>query len=239
MSTIVTPTPSNHPERTARKRHWLRWILIGIVGLVVLLLGSVVLYVKLAPVLAPLALPSAPAGIPTGPIEGTWTVGAVSEAGFRIQQTVLFASSDVVERTTAVHGTLTVTGNEITAATFRVDLTAITNNGKTTPQLTTSLDTANHPEATIALTRPVPLEPAFFSGSTVTATVTGELTLRGVAHPVTFTVTARRDGTALQATGTIPVEFADWGIPSPTGYGSLGSLADHGVAEFLLNLRRP
>jgi polyisoprenoid-binding protein YceI len=239
MSTIVTPAPRILPEQPAHKRHWIRWILTGIAVLVVLLLAFVVLYVKFAPVPAPLGLPSTPASAPTGPVEGTWTVGAVSEAGFRIQQTVLFASSDVVERTTAVHGTLTVSGNEITAATFRVDLTAITHDGKTTPQLTTSLDTARHPEATVTLTRPVTLDPAFISGGTVTATVTGELTLRGVAHPVTFTVTARRDGTALQATGTIPVAFADWDIPSPTGYGSLGSLADHGVAEFFLVLRRP
>lgn len=83
------------------------------------------------------------------------------------------------------------------------------------PGVTTSLDTANHPEATIALTRPVTLDPAFVSGGTVTATVTGELTLRGVANPGDLRRHRPPGRTALQATGTIPVAFADWGIPQP------------------------
>ena len=55
---------------------------------------------------------------------------------------------------------------------------------------------------------------------------------------MTFTVSGRRDGTALQVAGSIPVTFSAWDIKGLSGYGFLGSLADHGVAEFLLVLHR-
>jgi hypothetical protein len=78
----------------------------------------------------------------------------------------------------------------------------------------------------------------FASGATITLTAAGRLTLNGVARPVRVTISARRDGTALQVAGSIPVVFATWGVKGPAGFGFLGSLADHGTAEFLLTLRR-
>lgn len=239
MTSTRTTTTDGVPVRPVRKRRWGRRILIGLAALVVLLVASVVLYVKLAPVPAPLALPATAASAPTVPLAGTWNAGTGSQAGFRIEQTVLFTSSAVVQRTTAVTGTLTATTDQISTATFRVDLTTITTNGQTTPQLSESLDTAHHPEATVTLTQPLTLDPAFATGATVTTTAPGQLTLRGIPGPVTITITARRDGDTLQATGSIPVAFADWNLPNPTSYGPLGSLADHGTAEFLLTLRHP
>jgi hypothetical protein len=38
--------------------------------------------------------------------------------------------------------------------------------------------------------------------------------------------------------GSIPVDLAYWGIRDPAGAGVLGSLADHGEAEFRLTLTR-
>jgi hypothetical protein len=35
-----------------------------------------------------------------------------------------------------------------------------------------------------------------------------------------------------------PFAFSDWAIKEPGGFGFLGSLANHGVAEFLLVLNR-
>ena len=62
--------------------------------------------------------------------------------------------------------------------------------------------------------------------------------MHGSSHPVTVTISGRRDGSALQAAGSIPVAFSHWGIKGPTGHGLFGSLASHGVAEFLLVLHR-
>ncbi len=55
---------------------------------------------------------------------------------------------------------------------------------------------------------------------------------------MTVPLSARRDAANMEVAGSIPVTFADWGIAGPKGYGMLGSLADHGVAEFLLVLHR-
>jgi pyruvate ferredoxin oxidoreductase beta subunit len=41
-----------------------------------------------------------------------------------------------------------------------------------------------------------------------------------------------------RAAGSIPVVFSGWVIDVPAGFGLLGSLADHGIAEFVLVLNR-
>ena len=46
------------------------------------------------------------------------------------------------------------------------------------------------------------------------------------------------DGSWTVAAGSIPVTFSAWHIKGPGGFGFLGSLADHGTAEFLLTLNR-
>ena len=226
------------PGRPARKRHWWRWISASVVALVLLVVLAVGLFINLQPSPAPLTLPRGAARPPAGPVSGTWNAAAGSVAGFRIRESALGFSNDVVGRTDRVTGAITVSGSRVTAATFRIDLATITVNGKTQPQFTRSLDTASHPVATFTLARPVTLGPAFASGATVTVTGVGDLTLRGVSHLVTFTITGRRDGTALEAAGSIPVTFSAWGIRGPAGFSFLGSLANHGVAEFLIVLRR-
>jgi polyisoprenoid-binding protein YceI len=138
----------------------------------------------------------------------------------------------------AVTGTIVVSGDRVTAARLRIDLTAIKVNGKAQPQFAQSLGTREHPVATFTLAHPVTLSPGFSSGAAVTVRATGYLTMHGASQPVTVTISARRDGSSLQAAGSIPVAFSSWGITGPAGAGFLGSLADHGVAEFFLVLRQ-
>ena len=219
-----------------RPRRWRRWVLAGTALVVVLVFVAVGSYVGLSAAPA-LALPPATAA-PTGEVEGSWQVGAGSVAGFRIQQTVLGMTGDVVGWTSGVSGTVLVSDDRIISAKFRIDLTAITVDGKTPPQLALSLDTEHHPHATITLAEPVALSSAFAAGDTVAATATGELAMHGVSHPVTIRFSGRRDGSTLQAVGSIPVAFSDWDIEGPEGYGFLGSLAVGGIAEFVVILHR-
>jgi polyisoprenoid-binding protein YceI len=228
----------NRTRKPPRRRHWWRWILGGAIVLIALVAASIGLFFKLQPAPSPLILPAAAAKAPAGPLDGTWHVAAGSVAGFRVQETFVGLSNDVVGRTKAVTGTITVAGNQVTAATFRVDLATIKVRGKTEPQFATSLDTQNHPDATVKLTEPVPLSHAFTAGSAVTTTATGHLAMRGASHLVTLAIAARRGGAQLQAAGSIPITYSHWGIDRPGGYGSLASLASHGVAEFLLVLVR-
>ncbi|MGH3151401.1 MAG: YceI family protein [Streptosporangiaceae bacterium] len=232
--------PSRHtPGRAPCQRHWLLWTVIAVAAIVVLAVLGGWAFIRFQPTLPPLALPTGVATAPAGSLDGTWEAAAGSVAGFRVQETALGLSNDAVGRTGAVAGMVSISGGQVTSAAFRVDLTAITVNGKTQPQVGRSLDTGRYPDAAFTLTSPVALPPAFTSGATISLMAAGQLIMNGTAHPVKIAASARRDGTAIQAAGSIPVAFATWGIKGPGSFGFLGSLADYGTAEFLLTLRKP
>ena len=226
------------PGRPPRKRHWWRWILAGVLVLAALVVLGGALALRFWASAAPLALPSGPVAAPAGPVDGAWAPAAGSVAGFRVRESALGMSGDVTGRTHAVTGIIVISGGQVTGAVFHIDLASITIAGKTQPQFTQSLDTKVHPGATITLARPVTLPPGFTSGATITVRAPGRLTLRGTTRLVTVTLSARRDGTALQAAGSIPITLSRWGITEPASYGVVGSLASHGTAEFLLLLHR-
>ncbi len=238
-SEIGRPWPARTPPATTGPKHrWTRRILFGVVAqLALVIVGSWAL-INFQPTLAPLALSTASPAAPAGPLDGTWAVSAGSVAGFRVPETAFGMSNDVVGRTTAVSGTVVISGDRVTSATFRVDLAAVKVNGKTQPQFAKSLDTQRFPDATFTMTKSVELGSSFASGATVTVTAAGRLTMNGVAHLVTATLSARRDGAALQAAGSIPVTFSAWGVKGPAGYGFFASLADHGTAEFGVSAHR-
>jgi polyisoprenoid-binding protein YceI len=236
--------PSGEASRRAapragprRRRHWWRWIPGGVAALVMLAVVAAGVVVRLTPVPAPLTLPK-DAAAPSGPLDGTWRVTAGSVAGFRVRETVIGFSNDVTGRTGRITGTAVVAGTHITHAAFRVSLGAIRVDGKTRqPQLVRSLDVTTHPVATITLAQPVLLPAAFSSGAAITRTAAATLTLNGITRPVTVTLSARRDGTAIEAAGSLPVAFSDFRITGPSGFGVFGSLASDGTAEFLIILR--
>jgi polyisoprenoid-binding protein YceI len=220
------------------RRHWLIWCGGIVAAIIVIAAGSIAAFVKLGPTARPLTLPVGPQHAPTGTLDGTWKVSHDSEAGFRVRESALGFSNYVGGTTKAVTGTIVISGNSVTAAVLRVNLTTIKVSGKRQPQLAASLGTRDHPIATFRLSGPVPLSPAFVSGATVTISAGGQLTVNGLTHAVTITLTARRDGSELQAAGSIPVAFTPWRITQPAGFGFLGSLANHGAAEFALILHR-
>jgi polyisoprenoid-binding protein YceI len=219
--------------------HWLRWTIAGTAVLVVLIVvGLVGVAIKLQPVPAPLTMPGT-AAAPVGPVDGAYQPTSGSVAGFRIPQAVVGFTSDVVGRTTDITGTVAISGGQVTTADLRVGLLALTTGDATpAPQFGISLDTQLYPDATISMAQPVTLDAAFASGTALTVNADGTLTLHGVTRTVTVPLSVRRDGTSIDVAGSTPVAFADYGITGPTGYGGLGSLAGHGVAEFLLVLHR-
>jgi polyisoprenoid-binding protein YceI len=227
------------PAGLRPRRRWWPWLAAAVSLPVLGLLAAAVFFVVSPAAPAPLTLSRATAAAPAGPVTGNWTVGAGSAAGFRVRASALGIGHDVVGRTSAVTGTIAVAGDWVTGAQLRIGLTGIKVDGQAQPQLTRSLRIQQHPTATFHLTEVATLGRAFSSGAVVTRRVAGFLDLNGTACPVTVTISARRDGTALQVAGTIPVELAYWGIQAPPGAGLLGSLADSGEAEFRLILHRP
>jgi polyisoprenoid-binding protein YceI len=65
-------------------------------------------------------------------------------------------------------------------------------------------------------------------------TVTGDLTVAGATQPVRFELSVVRTPAGVDASGSIPLTFADFGIEAP----DLGfvSVEDQGSVEFLLRL---
>jgi len=94
------------------------------------------------------------------------------------------------------------------------------------------MDTAQFPEATFKLTKPIDLGSLPADKTEVEYTAAGDLTLHGVTKSVTAPITARRNGTNIEVSGTIPVKFADYQIDNPSTAGI--TTQDNGVVEFLL-----
>jgi polyisoprenoid-binding protein YceI len=226
---------SARPRPRSRLGGWRRWLVGVVVVLVALVAATARVYIGTLSE-PPLALPTTAASTPVGPLEGSWSVAHGSVAGFRIEQTVMFMTGDVVGRTSDISGTLIVSGGAITSARFDIDLTTVTSGGKDQPQFALSLDTKDHPMATFTLAGPVGIPIELASGATSSATVTGVLAMRGTSHEVAVTISGRRNGSTMQVLGSMPIALADWGIEGPVGYGPLASVADEGTAEFLLVL---
>lgn len=172
-----TAAPRHPSGRTPRRHRWLRWIAFAAAAVVVLVVLGAWAFIKFGPTAPPLALSAGPASAPAGPLDGSWVVANGSIAGFRVRESSLGMSNDAVGRTSAVTGTVVISGSRVTGAVIRVDLAAITVEGKPQPQVTGSLRTGQYPDATFTLTAPVTLSPSFATGATVSFTATGQLAM--------------------------------------------------------------
>src|SRR5450631_1992311 len=222
------------PGRSSRRHQWGRWSFAGVFVLVVA--GVFVSVRSLAGPTAPgLALPpsdATAAGTARSSIDGTWTVGKGSLAGYRVPEDFLWQHGTLVARTTAVTGKFVIAHAQVSAATLRVDLSTVTAGGKTPSGLAGILDPASHPHAVFTLTKPIVIGSAPASNATFTASATGLLAMHGITHLVTFSVAARYDGSQLETAGSIPIAFSDWNIKAPF------AVQDQGSAEFLLLMHR-
>lgn len=224
-------------QRGTRARWW-RWAAAAVLAGILALCTVSVWFIVAQPSPAPLRLPSTRAAAPSGPLNGTWSIASGSVAGFRVRASALGIGTDIVGRTGAVTGTIAVARNWAIGAKLTIGLAGLRVAGKAEPQLAASLRTRQYPTATFSLTRVTTLGPAFASGAVITRQAFGFLSLNGTSCAVTVTFTARRDGSALQVAGSMPVDLGYWGIQEPAGAGILGSMADSGVAEFRLVLHR-
>lgn len=215
------------------------WTVIGLVAVFVLLLAGLYFFSSsiVGPAPAPLQLPPLSPATPDpggASPNGTWTAGNGSIVGFRVPESFLTQSGTIVGRTSAVTGSLVIAGNEISSGSFQVNLStlSIVVQSKQNTTIYQVLDTNHYPQATLTLTRPVAFASLPTNGQIITSQATATLTMHGVTRPVTFTVTARSNGSVLQALGSAEVLVSDWRIKSPEG------IHDNATIEFLLVLHR-
>ena len=224
---------------------WGRWLAVGVVVAVVVVVGGPYLYIHFVEGKAPAPLtlgavsPAAslgPTSAPTTTGAGTtWNVASGSVVGYRVNE-VLFGQTNVaVGRTSAVTGSMTVNAKTVSTAEFTVDMTTVSSDQARRDEQFNGriMDTATFPTATFKLTQPIALGSIPADGVERTLQATGTLTLHGVTKTVVFSITGRKTGSTVQVAGSIPIAFADWNIPNPS-FGPV-TTEDHGVLEFALN----
>jgi polyisoprenoid-binding protein YceI len=233
-----------------RPRHWLRWLLLAIGGLVVLAAAGPFIYIHFFNGSTPAALSLSPTSTPAttqsgtaprtstasaGPVAGTWAVGPGSIVGYRVNEVLLGQSATAVGRTTSVAGHLTIAGTTVTGASFSVPMAAVHSDKSQRDEQFDGriMDVSQYPTATFALTSPIDLAPLPAGGVIRDYTAHGNLTLHGTTRTVTFTLTAERKGSQIEVSGDIPVLFADYHIQNPSFAGFV-TTQDHGLLEFLL-----
>jgi len=179
-----------------------------------------------------------PAHVVDGRVDGAWVVAAGSAVGYRVVEVLFGQDTEGIGRTEHVTGELTLSGTQVTAGSFVVDMTTVVSDeGARDNQFNGRLlDTESFPTATLIVTSPIELSSVPEDGGTVTAAASGDLTLRGVTNPVTLDVEARRNGDAIQVVGHTDIQFAEYEIPQPDAPGI--STQDHGLLEFHLQLHR-
>jgi len=133
---------------TPKKRSWLRWVIGGVVVVLVLVVGGPFVYIHFIQSDPPAKLslsttttPSTTAGsagstsasTAGAPLAGTWKVGSGSTAGYRVKEVLFGQSTTAVGRTSDVTGTMTIAGTTVSNASFSVDMTTVESdqNGRT------------------------------------------------------------------------------------------------------------
>ena len=230
-----------------RPRHWLRWLIGGIVVLAALAVAGPFLYIHFFNGSTPSALTLSPSGgsasagssASSPAMAGRWTVGSGSVVGYRVNEVLLGQSATAVGRTSTITGHLTIAGSAVTAAAFSVPMDTIHSDksqrdGQFDGRI---MDVAQYPTGTFTLTSPIDLAPLPAGGAIKDYTAHGRLTLHGTTRAVMFTLTAERKGSQIEVSGDIPVLFSDYNIQNPS-FGSFVTTQDHGLLEFLLVFNR-
>lgn len=230
-------------DRPAGRTYPLKWVVVALALTAALLIGGPYFYFNVIEGQAPSRLQLPPAAgvgkgpLVQGPVSGTWVVSAGSVAGYRVDELLFGQTHTAVGRTSRVTGGVVISGTEVTAADFSVDMASVhSDQGSRDAQFRGFImDAADHPQASFRLTSPIGLGGVPAVGRHVSAQAAGDLTLRGVRRAVTFTLVAERlDRWSIDVNAEIPIRFSLWGIPNPSF--AVARVGDKGTIEVLLHL---
>ena len=219
-----------------RRRIW--WIVgAGIALLVLALVVGPMIYAASEEDAPPARTVEAqPGGAELAPeTDGTWTVGAGSSAGYRVEEVLNSVDVTVAGTTDQVTGQVVVEGGDLASAEVVVDIASVTtDSSRRDGYFRDVMDVAAHPTATFVVTGPVDLPE--LTGTPITVPVTGRLTVKGTPREVQADLSVVRTPEGVAVSGSVPLVFADHGVEAP----DLGfvRVEDRGAVEFLLRLAR-
>lgn len=167
-------------------------------------------------------------------VSGVWNITQDSTLGYRVSEVLGGVDTEGAGRTNQVTGSLTIEGTSVTAADFTVDMASVTSDsdrrdGQFRDRI---MSTDQFPTSTFVLTAPIEFGAIPAEGEPISATATGDLTLRGVTKSVTFDVTAQIENGKIGVLGSIPVVFSEYEIPDPSN--GFATVKDNGLLEFVL-----
>jgi polyisoprenoid-binding protein YceI len=173
------------------------------------------------------AATATPSGSATD-LTGKWTVTSSSQVGYRVKE--LFAGQsakhEAVARTSGVSGGMTVSGDatsgyKVTSITITADLTGLHSvdqvAGRDVSQrdgvVSRQLEVQQFPNATFTATGAA--IPGPVTGSPVSTTVQGALTIHGVTKTVTATVQSQVVGGKIEVAGSVAADMSEFGVTPP------------------------
>src|SRR5258708_2788944 len=226
-----------------RPRKWLRWVVVGVVTVLVIVVGGPFVYFHFiegdspkAPSLASTPTSALKPGETSAPLAGTWKIKSGWVVQCRVKEPLFGQSHTAVGQTKSVTGTMTIAGTNVSTASFSVDMTTMSSDQSVRNDQFQHriMDTASFPTATFALTKPIGLSPVPKDGVQKPYTATGKLTLHGTTKDITFQLLARRTANVIAVQGNVPVTFSDYGINNPSG--GPASVGNSGQMAFVLEL---
>jgi polyisoprenoid-binding protein YceI len=229
-------------------------VVVGVLVLVVALGGGYLFFTSRTSDSPPAALdpaPSTTAGRASGTTQadgaaspdGAWQVSddGASYVGYRVREQLTFLSSpnEAVGRSTAVTGTMTVTGDTVEAARIEADLTRLTSDESRRDNAIRQrgLESERFPTATLELAGPIRMAEAPVQGQEVRGQGKGQLTVHGVTRQVDLDLRGRWNGSTIQVVGQLPVRMSDYQIEAPR-FGPVVSIEDSLAVDFNLVFER-
>jgi polyisoprenoid-binding protein YceI len=171
-------------------------------------------------------------------LTGVWRAVSTSLIRYRVDESINGFASTAVGGTNKITGSVTIEGKQVRAAGFTVDTTSFTSDESRRDDQFRGrvMETAKFSTATFNIRAPIVFASVPAEGKTVQLAATGDLTLHGVTRSVTFDLVAMRKNGRLGVLGTIPIVFADYGIPHPSF--ATVTTKDHGELEFIIVLQQ-
>jgi len=194
---------------------------------------------------SPASVAPASSGVDPAVLAGHWTVGAGSVAGYRVRERLgpVAADTDAVGRTEEVSGSATLAAADdsvrVTDGSFEVDVSTLaSDDGRRDARIRSiGLESAVFPTAAFVLTSPVDVPAEALTGATAQVTLSGDLTIHGVAKAVSIPAEARSSDGAIEVIGSLTFPFSDFGM-TPPSIGGFVTVADDATLEFRIALVR-
>ena len=221
----------------------LRWIILAVVVVVVLAVGGPFFYIHVIEGSAPskFSLSSLPGGGgPSVPLDGTWSISSGSQVGYRVTEVLFGQNNTAVGRSSAVKGSISISGAKVTSGSFTVDMSTVkSDQGSRNRQFQGPLlEVSRFPTATFKLTKSIDFGTPPADGVVKDVTGTGDLTLHGVTKTVSIPLQVRHQGATISVVGSTNIVFADYSIADPSTLFNGITTQNHGTLEFELSFAK-